>query len=142
MAISLQDVARLQPASDALNIILKNTHFKDDILAEKAKIHLRIDYSMTIPILVFTFSEPFYDFWEVVKLETLTTSNEEWLNKSNIIIKLIMSETVITDRLSTREFILSESETNTLREEMIKQKSFSAFELETIEAKILSNFRI
>ena len=108
MAISLQDVARLQPASDALNIILKNTHFKDDILAEKAKIQLRIDYSMTIPILVFTFSEPFYDLWEVVKLETLTTSNEEWLNKSNIIIKLIMSETVITDRISTREFILSE----------------------------------
>ena len=64
------------------------------------------------------------------------------MDKSNIIIKLIMTETVITDRISTREFILSESETNTLREEMIKQKSFSASELETIEAKILSNFRI
>ena len=142
MSINPQDVARLQPTSTSLNIILKNTHFKDDILAEKAQIQFRIDYSMPVPILIFRFSEPFYDFGEVLKLETLIAAYGEWLDKSNIIVKLVMSDTVVTDKISSREFVLSESESNILKAEMNKQRSMNVEEIQNIETSIYNDFKI
>ncbi len=109
------DVARLQPAPDALHVILKNTHFKDDILATDSKIHFRMDHSAPLPVLVFRFGEPYYDFLQILTPGILAQANLEWLTKNPVIVKLILSDTVVTDRLSTRSFALDPVESERLR---------------------------
>ena len=139
MSATSQDVARLQPTSNSLNVILKNTFFKDSILDEGPKIHFRIDYAMNLPVVIFKFSEPYYDFVEVLKYETLAGLNYEWLNHSNIVIKLIMSDSTITDKLTIREFILDVSESNHLKEQLHLQKHLTTAQIKDMEDHVYGN---
>ena len=139
MQAALPDVARLQPTPDSLNVILRNTHFKDDILAAKSAIHFRIDHTTKIPVMVFKFPSPYYDFIQILSFPILTDTNLEWLNKNPAVIKLIMSDTVITDRLSTRLFFLTPDESEQLRDTLNELKTQSLFQIHELENHIYSN---
>ena len=139
MSLTSRDVARLQPTSNSLNVILKNTFFKDSILDEGSKIHFRIDYAMNLPVIIFKFSEPYYDFLEVLKYETLAGLNYEWLNQSNIVIKLIMSDSTITDKLTTREFVLDVSESDHLKEQLRLQEHITPAQIKDMEDHVYGN---
>ena len=115
MQSSPEDVVRLQPTSDSLNVILKNTNFRDNMLAVNSKIQLRIDYTANIPVLIFKFQEHFYDFLTVLNHALLSGSNQQWLNKNPVVIRLVLSDSVITDRLSIRSFLLDPLESDELR---------------------------
>ncbi len=134
-----QDVARLQPTHDTLNIILKNTHFKDDILTADSQIQLRIDCTAGIPVLIFKFPEPYYDFLQIFNFTMLSGGNQEWLDKNPVIIKLVMSDTVITDRLSSLSFSLDPVESENLRISINEQKALSLSEFEKREKDVYSN---
>jgi hypothetical protein len=127
------DVARLQPMPDSLNVILKNTYFKDGILESGSLIKIRVDYVMDIPLLVFKFQEPYYDFLQILKNEKSILSNQEWLNKDQISIKLVISDPVITDRLTYREFILSVAESSRLKEQLDLQQHIPGEQIGEIE---------
>ncbi|HEV7381190.1 MAG TPA: hypothetical protein VGN64_15440, partial [Dyadobacter sp.] len=62
MPSTFPDIARIQPTQEFLNIILKNTHFNDDLLKDSAKTKLHISYYFPIPVAVIRFAEAFYDF--------------------------------------------------------------------------------
>ena len=139
MSSTSRDVARLQPTSNSLNVILKNTFFKDSILDEGSKIRFRIDYAMNLPVIIFKFSEPYYDFVEVLKYETLAGLNYEWLKQSKIVIKLVMSDSVVTDKLTTREFVLDVSGSDHLREQLHLQKHLTPAQIKEMEDLVYGN---
>jgi len=139
MSATSHDVARLQPTSNSLNVILKNTFFKDSILDAGLKIHFRIDYVINLPVIIFKFSEPYYDFLEVLKYETLAGSNYEWLNHSNIVIKLVISDSVVTDKLMTREFVLGVSESDHLKKQLHLQEHLTPAQVKDMEDHVYGN---
>lgn len=134
------DIARLQPTRDTLNVILKNTHFRDDTLSENSKIRLRIDYSTSLPILVFRFDQPYYDFLQILTPAVLVGPNIEWINRNPVVIKLVLSETVMTDRLSERRFYLGPTEAEQLRVCLTSMKNSSPTELRKTEEFIYLNY--
>lgn len=135
----MQDVARIQPTTDALNIILKNTHFQDDVLGQASNIRFRIDYTASIPVLIFRFHEPFYDFLLVLSKETAGGVDHEWINKDPVLIRMVISDTVVTDRLSTVEFQLDESERTLLRDNIKQQQELAKPQIREIEHYIYEN---
>ena len=106
---------RVIPTENSLNIILKNTHFKEDLLAEKQKISLHIDYSNPEPILSVAFQEPFYDFQEKLTSGDFLKERGVWLKSYNIMIRLILADSVIGDEVSTRTFVLNSEESSKLK---------------------------
>lgn len=138
----LPDVTRLQPTPNSLNIILKNTHFKDEILATGSKIHFRIAYSTNIPVLIFKFPEPYYDFLQVLSPAQMTGSNQEWLNKSPVLINLVISNTVIADCLSTRAFSLDFAESENLKAILNAQKDLPLSQIRGMEEYVYANGNI
>ncbi|TDE17160.1 hypothetical protein [Dyadobacter psychrotolerans] len=136
---STPDFARLQPTSDSLNIILKNTNFPDNILDEAAKINLEIKYYSGLTLLFLKFSQPYHDFFEILTYQGFRGSQMDWLDKNPVIIKLVMSDTVITDKLTTREFELDTDESIVLRTNLIAQKSLTQEQIKYAEEYIYSN---
>jgi hypothetical protein len=107
------EFVRVLPAPDALHVILKNTHFKKELLNESAE--LRFVYRGAEVIIVFHFPEPWYDF-----SETLTFHSEmDWLHAEKIVVTLRIADSVIADELTTRDFILSVQESNALRTHLL-----------------------
>jgi hypothetical protein len=132
------DVSRLRPTSDSLNVILKNTHFRDDILSNNAAIKLRVDHSLKVPVLVFKFPESFYDFVQILGADFKQDKNLNWLNKKPIIIKLILSDPVVTDLLS--EFVFTiEEEGQILKDKLQALKLVDNEEIQTLENHIYNN---
>ena len=136
MQAAQPDVARLQPTSDSLNVILKNTHFEDDILAIGSKIRFDIDYTKQLPVLTFKFPEPYYDFALVLSLKLFSASNPEWLSKNLVVIKLVISDPVITDKLSTLSFSLDPLESKNLRAKLNAQKEIPLSRILKMEEEI------
>jgi len=134
------DITRLQPTPDSLNVILKNTHFRDGILDAVNKVQLSVDYALELPLLVFKFSEPYYDFLEILKFENFAGINQEWLEKEQILIKLISSDVSIADKLTTREFLLSIDASVHLRNHMHIQKQLSQTQIREREDDIYLNY--
>ena len=134
------DITRLQPTLDSLNVILKNTHFRDGILDAVNKVQFSVDYALELPLLVFKFSEPYYDFLEILKFENFAGINQEWLEKEQILIKLISSDVSIADKLTTREFLLSIDESVHLRNHMHIQKQLSQTQIREREDDIYLNY--
>jgi|GEM_PF-2556728 len=139
MQASPEDVVRLQPTSDSLNVILKNTHFKDDMLAVNSKIQLRIDYTSNIPILIFKFDQRFYDFLCVLNPKSLALSNQEWLNKNPVVIRLVLSDTVFADHLSIRIFPLDPTESKQLEVALSTQGALPLSRIREMEDDIYAN---
>lgn len=129
----LPDVARLQPTPESLNIILKSTNFKEDVLASGEKIKFRLDYRTQIPVLVFRFPEPYYDFLQILTPDTISAKGEEWLNQNPVIITLMISDPVITDQLSTMSFIVGEDEVKNLKNSLNAMKLLSKTEVQELE---------
>lgn len=115
MSNSYAQFARLIPSNTSLNIILKNTHFKDDILDEKNEIILQIAYAERKPVLKVNFQEPFYDFKEILQAEDFKGERGQWLQSNNIVIQLMLADAVIGDSISTRIFTLGSEESQKLR---------------------------
>jgi hypothetical protein len=130
------DIVRLQPSLDSLKVILRNTHFRNDILEEPAKIALHIDHHHAIPVIVVRFAEPYYDF--IAPLRLPSSEKQAWFYCPVITIKLILSDSVISDQLSTRIFRLGIEESDVLRTSMEAQLSLSYLQLDEIE-KVIAN---
>ena len=139
MSATKPDVSRLQPTSHSLNVILKNTFFRDNILDKQEKIVCKVDYRLNIPVLIFKFSEPYYDFMEVLEYEIVAGLNQEWMGKENIAVKLILADSVITDQLTSREFIFSAYESDDLRKQLLLQKLLSHQQIEEMVASVYEN---
>ena len=133
----MHDVARLQPTAVSLNVILKNTYFKDDILADGERIKLRIDYAAEMPFLVFKFPEPFYDFIQILSQQTIT--DLDWVHKNPVVVKLVMPDSVITDHLSTHSFTVGPEESVRLISSLTNLKKISSSEIDSLENFINSN---
>ena len=132
---ALSDVARLQPGDGALHVILKNSFFKDDILESSARIGMRIDYTYKIPVLVLKFQESYYDFLQIIKV-THPKKGDNWLDKNPVVVTLIISDTVITDVLSTFSFKLEKSESDQLRLQLDLLTRLSANVIKSLENEI------
>jgi hypothetical protein len=135
MSFAVPDIARLQHTTKSLNVILKNTHFKDDILTNGSKIKLRIDFSTKLPVLVFRFDEPYFDFVQVIVPQTV----HEWLYKYPIVIKLVLADSVITDQLSSSSFIIHLEEGDRLREATTAVKLLTPIEIQEVENYVSLN---
>ena len=120
MSFAYSQFTRLIPSDNSLNIILKNTHFKDDLLAENRRINLHIDYSNPDPILSVEFQEPFYDFQEKLTSSDFLEDRSLWLKSDNVVIKLILADSVIGDKVSTRKFILDSEASRKLKSALEK----------------------
>jgi hypothetical protein len=108
---------------NALHIILKNTHFKNDLINDALKLH--IEYSFEAAILVFNFSEPYYGFSETLKYGSI--EGQDWLKADRIVISISIADSVIADQLTNKEFILDEQESAALRSHVQSNKSNKAF---------------
>ena len=115
MSLTYSQYTRLIPTDNSLNIILKNTHFKDDLLNEKHRIMLKIDYNDADVILSLEFQEPFYDFQEMLKPSDFLEERKLWLKSDNLVIKLILADSVIGDKVSIRSFTLDTKESQKLK---------------------------
>lgn len=133
------DAARLQPSSDSLNIILKNTHFSDDILSDSQKVKLYIDYRYPLAVAVLSFAAPFYDFILPLRLSSTNAATSSWLNQTCLAIKLVLADPVITDRLSTLTFRLDSVESEKLRVHIKAQENLSPVKLNEIENQIYAD---
>lgn len=139
MQQSLPDSARLQPTFDALNIILKNTHFSDHILKDAQKVKLRIDFRYPIATAVIRFGEAYFDFILPLRLSYTNTAITDWLNQTSPSIKLVLADPVITDQLSILPFTLDENEREKLRVNIKEQADLSPLRLGEIENQIYAD---
>ena len=115
MSFYYSQFTRLIPSGNSLNIILKNTHFKDDLLDENRRIMLKVEYNDTDPILSVEFQESLYDFQEVLKSGDFLGDRGLWLKSDNLVIKLTLADSVISDKVSTRSFTLDAEESQKLK---------------------------
>ncbi|CAG4999989.1 hypothetical protein DYBT9275_02361 [Dyadobacter sp. CECT 9275] len=129
------DITRLQPTSDSLNVLLKNTHFKDNLLDSGSKIGLQIKYHENLPILIFSFHERYYDFLEVIDHKILNGSHA-WLDNAHLTITLVLADPVITDQVSSRIFRLDVQESQRLRERLREQEGMESVALDRMTAYV------
>lgn len=104
---------RVLPGTDTLDIILKNTHFPDDLLSENVECHL--SWEEGTPVLVFQFKQAAYDFSEPLLASDLKNSERGWLQQPAITARLLLADSVIADKISQRTFSISEHETDGIR---------------------------
>ena len=135
----LPDVARLQPTPESLHVILKSTNFKDDILASGEKIKFRLGYRTQIPVLVFRFPEPSYDFLQILTPDTIWAKGDNWLNQNPVIITLMISDPVITDQFSTMSFAIDVDEVKNLKNSLNAMKLLSKTEVQELEKIIAAH---
>lgn len=107
---------RILPRATTLDIILKNTHFPDDLLNETSPIQCRVDWKDDVPFLVFQFKSPVYDFSEPLIPAELKNTEQGWLQEPAIIIRLVLANNVIADYVTERAFVLSENDSQRVNE--------------------------
>lgn len=101
---------RILPNATTLDIILKNTHFPDELMAPDAPIQCRIEWAENTPVLVFAFKLPSYDLREPLLPGEFQKGDRGWLQQRSIRIRLLLADSVITDRIVERAFVLTGSE--------------------------------
>lgn len=104
---------RVLPGTDTLDIILKNTHFPDDLLSENVECHLR--WEEGTPVFVFQFKQAAYDFSEPLVPAELKGGERGWLQQPAITVRLLLADSVIADKISQRTCPISEHETDGIR---------------------------
>lgn len=134
------DFVRLQATDDSLNVILKNTHFRDGLLTDNSHIRFKIEYEASLPVLILKFKEPIYDFFEILEYRLLTSPHKNWLNNDHIVFQLILADTVITDQLNSRFFQLSLDESEYFRNQLLRQRNIQNAELEERKMEVYSKF--
>ncbi len=132
------DIARLQPTPHALNVVLKNTHFRDGILSDPSKIKVQVIDAHALPILIVEFAEPYYDFIQVLTPTVLFGA--EWLDKTPVTIRLVISDTVITDTLTSASFYLNTEEVDSLKKQTENMQHLSPNEICQLEERIYSSW--
>lgn len=88
---------RVLPGAVTLDIILKNTHFPDELLAPDAPILCSVECNAGIVVLVFQFKSPAYDFSEPMLSAEFQNSEPGWLQQERIRIRLLLANSIITD---------------------------------------------
>jgi len=136
---SSPDIARLQPTSDSLNVILRNTHFPDHILEKDSDITIVVDFVMDLPVLVIKFPQPYYNFLEILGTQLLESETQEWVYKEKIVIKLVLSDTVFTDRLTTKRFTLEITESEKLRKQLFLLKQMEPEQVQDAKDHVYAN---
>ncbi|MCF2443781.1 hypothetical protein L0657_07420 [Dyadobacter sp. CY345] len=106
---------RLIPSENSLNVILKNTHFKDDLLDEIKTVTVQIDFNHEAPIISVAFQEPFYDFEEILRKGDYSGDRGIWLKSDNLVIKLMLADSVFGDKISSRSFTFNAEESKKLK---------------------------
>lgn len=102
---------RVIPGAASLDIILKNTHFPDDLLRPGAPIECTVQWDGRIPVLIFSFTQaPASDFSEPLIPAELKNADRGWLQQPRILVRLLLADSVIADRVVAREFWLSETD--------------------------------
>lgn len=104
---------RVLPGTDTLDIILKNTHFPDDLLSENVECHLR--WEEGTPVLVFQFNQAAYDFSEPLVPAELKGGERDWLQPRLIQTRLLLADNVVTDQVTARTFFLTMQESDEIR---------------------------
>ena len=97
---------RALPRAATLDILLKNTHFPDGLLAREAPIECRVEWDEKVPVLVFAFQLASYDFSEPLLPAELRKADQGWLDQQPIQIRLLLADNVITDHVTERLFLL------------------------------------
>ena len=104
---------RVIAGANSLDIILKNTHYPDDLLASDAPVACRIEWTAEGPFLVFGFRLPSYDFSE--PLDNREQGCPGWLHQPQITVRLLLADNVIADRVTERVFVLSQQDSDRIR---------------------------
>ncbi|WP_353718477.1 hypothetical protein [Dyadobacter sp. 676] len=107
---------RVLPHAATLDIILKNTHFPDDLLDNTSPIQCAIEWKDSVPVLVFRFKNTAYDFNEPLLSHELKNGERGWLNQSAISVRLLLANSVIADHVTERKFILSKNDSQSVKE--------------------------
>ncbi|KAA6439850.1 hypothetical protein FEM33_10390 [Dyadobacter flavalbus] len=81
------DRTRLIPTADSIHIILKNTHFPDNLLQDDHGIKLKVMNISGLPVLFFSFTNSSYDFPEPLNDYRLGNSEAGWLDRDQIAVK-------------------------------------------------------
>jgi len=136
----IPDRTRLMPTANSINIILKNTHFPDDALQNTHGIKLKVRNISGIPVLIFRFANSSYDFPEPLNYYRLKNSENGWLDKDEIVVKLQLADAVISDQMYEREFTLSASESEAIRSSFEQQKTQTPAETTTAENEVYARF--
>ncbi len=116
---------RVLPRANTLDIILKNTHFPDGLLSETDRIQCRAEWKDGIPVLVFQFKSAVHDFSEPLVPAELKNSEQGWLDRQPIQLRLLLADSVITDQVTERTFFLAKNESDEIRKvfELSKAKT-------------------
>ncbi len=107
---------RTLPGAHSLDLILKNTHFPDELLAPEAPLRCTLQWNGLVPTLVVSFHLPSYDFSEPLLHEELKNTTRGWLLQPTLKIRLLLADNVIADRVTERVFTLSESDSRRLKD--------------------------
>ncbi|MET7257597.1 hypothetical protein [Dyadobacter fermentans] len=112
---------RVLTSANTLDIILKNTHFPDDLLSEASQVQCLVEWTDRIPVLVFQFKSTFYDFNEPLIPAELENSERGWLQQPSVTVRLLLSDNVVTDQLDERVFVLSRNESDKIKKIFIRE---------------------
>jgi len=96
-------------------MILKNTHFHDDLLSETYPIQCLVEWQDGIPVLVFQFKSAAYDFSEPLLPAELKHGERGWLEQPRIEVRLLLADNVITDHVAERTFFLPGNDADEIR---------------------------
>jgi len=107
---------RVLPRAATLDIILKNTHFPDDLLHEASPVQCAVEWRGSIPVLEFQFKNTAYDFNEPLVPHELKNGDRGWLNQPKVIVRLLLANSVIADDVTERKFILSKNNSQNVKE--------------------------
>lgn len=107
---------RVLPGAATLDIILKNTHFPDDLLADTSQTQCQVKWKERIPVLTFHFKSPVYDFSEPLVPAELKNAEPGWVDQPRVIVRLLLANTTIADDVTEREFVLSKDDSRSLKE--------------------------
>ncbi|WP_025761836.1 hypothetical protein [Dyadobacter tibetensis] len=136
--MSLRALTRLQPSSNSLQIILKNTSFPENLLKADSIVRFRVEYYQDLPLLIFNFPEPRYDFLEWLSIREIV--DWEWLAQKKICIRLMLADIVFTDQFTAREFLLEVSTSTTLKNKLLKQRDWSSETWAYLDAQIQMDY--
>ncbi|GGN04611.1 hypothetical protein GCM10010967_44480 [Dyadobacter beijingensis] len=112
---------RIVPGHASLDMILKNTHFPDELLAPDAPIRCSLQWDGPTPVLVFAFKTPAYDFSEPLPAEQLAAAAQDLLNQPQIKVRLLLADSVIADQVAARNFVLSDADSTAIRKALLTQ---------------------
>ncbi len=107
---------RVLPGTSYLDIILKNTHFPDDLLAETSVIQAGIQWQDGLLFLVVHFKSPAYDFSEPLIPADLKNGERGWLQQSIVTVRLLLADNVFADKVTERTVALSERDSGQVRD--------------------------